>query len=81
MEYRYLTENWPNVYKKKPYCVFEVVGPTPYSLYLPPFFSQIVNPKEFFAIPEEFLYVIEFAVKNIPGLNVVLMKKVVVRTA
>lgn len=73
MKYRYLIQDWPNYYKKNTYYVLELVGP---NLYILPFSSQTVLPEELFAVPEEFLNIVNFDVQNIPGLNIILVKKV-----
>lgn len=73
MRYRYLIQDWPNYYKKNIYYVLELVGPNSYIL---PFSSQTVLPEELFAVPEEFLNIVNFDAQNIPGLNMILVKKV-----
>ena len=73
IKYGYLIQDWPNYYKKNTYYVLELVGPNSYAL---PFSAQIISPEELFAVPEEFLNIVNFDVQNIPGLDIILVKKV-----
>nr|DAK26729.1 MAG TPA: hypothetical protein [Caudoviricetes sp.] len=75
MKYESLIEDWPRQYRKKSFSILEVIGPNSFYVYLPPFLTHTIKPGEKFAVPEEFLSIIESTERNTPDLNIVLVEK------